>query len=686
MSATAPGSYTGKQLGHYRIGERLASGSFGEVYLAEHLLLPRRAAIKFLSSARGASLKEQQAFLQEARLLEALRHPHILPLYDAGFDQDFPPYLIAAYAAGGSLRERLHQQPDGLPLEEALQILEQVGQALEHAHSQEKPVVHRDLKPENILFDAVGCALLADFGIAVILDAAATQRLSIAGTLPYMAPEQFAGEVSPASDQYALGCLAYELLTGRKPLTVPPGGGWFAWAQRQREALPPPASHFRPELPIHIELAVLKALMKEPKQRHASVAEFLSALRTAPHDPEQYRELKACWLQRAREEAARGQVEIALQRYRIVERIDPADPLPLRESSALKQSHQKSSVAAPAIQQSPSVSALSVAPPPAQPVELKPPSVLVGSPGLSPAESPPAADREAVQRRQEEERVRLQARAQAQALKATGDQLVRQGKYREALQSYLQATARDPELPFDWRWLGDTCWQLAHFEEALTAYEQALRQNPQDSSAQSGRAATLQRLGRDAEALRAYELALEIDPSNVAAHYGRGLILLAHEAYGKALAAFERAVQLQPTFAAAHCARGDALYQLRSYRAALAAYEEALRYDPGLVDARYGQADTLLQLRREREAREAYRLALEAEERTGLGRLSLRRADALFIVERYIEALSLYEQLLQQQPDEPDLYERRGNVLKKLGREREAQAAYREADRLRGYV
>jgi serine/threonine protein kinase/cytochrome c-type biogenesis protein CcmH/NrfG len=695
MAPAAAGSYTGKQLGNYRIGERLASGSFGEVYLAEHLLLPRRAAIKFLSSARGVSVKEQQAFLQEARLLEALRHPHILPLYDAGLDRDFPPYLIAAYAAGGSLRDRLRQQPDGLPLEEALQILEQVGRALEHAHSQEKPVVHRDLKPENILFDAVGSALLADFGIAVVLDVAATQRLSIAGTLPYMAPEQFAGEVSPASDQYALGCLAYELLTGHKPLTVPPGGGWFAWAQQQREALPLPASQFRPELPIHIELAVLKALMKEPGQRHASVAEFLSALRTAPHDPEQYRELKACWLQRAREEATQGQVETALQRYRIVERIDPADPQPLRESTTLKRSYQQppavaqplpspAASAAPAMQQSSSMPAPSATPFLAQPVELKPTSALAGSAELSPAESPPAAGREVVQRRQEEERVRLQA--QARALKATGDQLARQGQYGEALRSYLQAMARDPELPFDWRWLGDTCWQLAHFEEALTAYEQALRQNPQDSYAQSGRAATLQRLGRDAEALRAYELALEADPSNVAAHYGRGLILLAHEAYGKALAAFEHVVQLQPTFAAAHCARGDALYQLRSYRAALAAYEEALRYDPGLVDARYGQADTLLQLRREREAREAYRLALEAEERTGLGRLSLRRADALFIVGRYIEALSLYEQLLQQQPDEPDLYERCGNVLKKLGREREAQAAYREADRLRGYV
>ncbi|WP_376796768.1 tetratricopeptide repeat protein [Thermogemmatispora sp.] len=677
MATTAPGSYTGQQLGNYRLGERLASGSFGEVYLAEHLLLPRRAAVKFLSGARGVSSKERQAFLQEARLLEELRHPHILPLYDAGLDQHFPPYLIAAYAAGGSLRDRLRQQPGGLPLEEALQILEQVGRALEHAHSQERPVIHRDLKPENILFDAAGTALLADFGIAVILDAAVTQRLSIAGTLPYMAPEQFEGRVSPASDQYALGCLAYELLTGHRPFAAA-GGHWLGWARQHREELPPPLSRFCPQaVPLHIELAILKALMKEPAERHASVGEFLLALRTAPHDPEQYQGFKRCWLQRAREEAARGELEAALERYRLLESLDPTDRRPQHESLALKRTRKLSSS-----------TVSSSAAPLLHPVPTSAP--LPGSPQPRPASSPVVDSAAAQAPPSEEPRLEVgpvqPALTQAQVLKATGDQLFREGHYAEALGSYLRAAAADPQLRLDWRWLGDTCWQQARFEEALAAYEQALRENPGDSYAQSGRAATLQRLGRVAEALRAYELALEADPSNVAAHYGRGLLCLAREDYGKALASLERAVQLQPTFAAAHCARGDAYYQQRAYRAALAAYEEALRCDPDLVDARYGQADALLKLRREGEAREAYRLALEAEQRAGREEPSLRRADALFVLGRYAQALSLYEQLLAREPGDADLHERRGNALKKLGREREAQMAYREADRLRGYV
>src|SRR5262249_35760883 len=152
---------------------------------------------------------------QEAQVLKKLNHPHILPIITAGVQENVA-YIVTEYASGGSLRDRIKQQAgQPLPLAEVLSVLTQIGQALSYAHQQH--VVHRDLKPANILFNAQGEALLADFGIATVLTTTETQQVDRVGTPAYMAPEQFEGMVSTKSDQYALGCVAYELLTGRKP-------------------------------------------------------------------------------------------------------------------------------------------------------------------------------------------------------------------------------------------------------------------------------------------------------------------------------------------------------------------------------------------------------------------------------------------------------------------------------------
>lgn len=139
----------GTTIGNYRITSAISRGSFGIVYKAEHLHLGRLAAIKVLHTYAN-SQHEQNQFVQEARLLEQLTHPHILRVLDFGFYRG-QPYLIAEYAAGGSLRDRL-APGSRFPVEEALHILQQVGQALQHAH--QSNVIHRDLKPENILFHA----------------------------------------------------------------------------------------------------------------------------------------------------------------------------------------------------------------------------------------------------------------------------------------------------------------------------------------------------------------------------------------------------------------------------------------------------------------------------------------------------------------------------------------------------
>ncbi len=269
-------TFIGKQLGNYRLVAELNSGSYGSVYQGKHLIFEDDpvVAIKVLHAHLGSS-QERTQFIQEAQLLKKLQHPHILPILDAGIQDGFP-YMVTAYASQGSLRDRLDQQPHApFPLDEALRILSQVSQALHFAHQQR--IVHRDLKPGNILFNRQGEALLADFGIAVVLTTAGTRQLGRGGTPAYMAPEQFEGMVSMKSDQYALGCLAYELVTGHKPFTVANGSLEVCWYQHAKVE-PVAPTQLNPGLPIHIEEAILKAMTKQRTGRHTDVAAFLSSL------------------------------------------------------------------------------------------------------------------------------------------------------------------------------------------------------------------------------------------------------------------------------------------------------------------------------------------------------------------------------------------------------------------------
>src|SRR5947209_5261440 len=262
-------------LGNYRILAEIGSGSSGKVYQGKHIILTERTvAIKLLHS-HLRSAEEYERFVEEARILERLKHPHILHIFDVVIHEGFP-YLVAEYAPHGSLRNHLNEYlPNPMPLEEALTVLTQVGRGLYYAHRHN--VIHRDLKPENILFNAQGQALLADFGIATTLSTESIIHATITGTPSYMAPEQFQGTVSKESDQYALGCVAYELLTGRAPFTA---SDIFTMGinHLMREPLPP--RQLNPQLPPHIERAILKAMAKQRSDRYADIKTFILALYT----------------------------------------------------------------------------------------------------------------------------------------------------------------------------------------------------------------------------------------------------------------------------------------------------------------------------------------------------------------------------------------------------------------------
>lgn len=262
----------GQQLRNYRLLRLLGQGGFAEVYLAEHVRLGMKAAIKILHARLEGS--EISAFQQEARTIAELKHRHIIRVLD--FDvQEGMPFLVLDYAALGSLSQK-HPKGSRLPLDLVVTYVEQIASALQYAH--ERKLIHRDVKPENVLLSEHDHLLLSDFGIATIAHSTSSMKTEAAvGTLAYMAPEQIQGKPRPASDQYALAVTVYHWLTGSLPF-----GGSSAEIIAQHLGAPPPPLRMQvPDLPVEVEQVVLTALTKDPQQRFGSVQAFANAFALA---------------------------------------------------------------------------------------------------------------------------------------------------------------------------------------------------------------------------------------------------------------------------------------------------------------------------------------------------------------------------------------------------------------------
>lgn len=261
----------GSHWGNYRLLRILGKGAFAQAYLAEHLLLKNYAAIKIL---RGSfSEQDEQGFLQEAQTLARLMHPNIIRVLDFGIERKVP-YLVMAYASGGTLRARY---PRGmrLSLDTVVSLTKQVASALQYVHN--RGVIHRDVKPEN-LFQGPEGVLLGDFGISLLKES--KKREAWAGTLPYSAPEQLREQAAYASDQYALGIMVYEWLCGVRPFD----GNGLSLAYQHQQVDPPRLQAHDPSLPTALEAVVLKALAKDPRERYVSVLSFAHALERASRE------------------------------------------------------------------------------------------------------------------------------------------------------------------------------------------------------------------------------------------------------------------------------------------------------------------------------------------------------------------------------------------------------------------
>jgi hypothetical protein len=250
----------------YQVLEMIGAGGMGEVYRARQLSLDRTVAIKFLNSLSpvkaGAGPRQR-----ESRLMAALAHPHVVAVHDCGRAGE-RDYLVMEYVRGVTLRARMELGRAWSPAE-ALPVLDAVADALTYIHAQ--GILHLDLKPENVLCDERGRVRVTDFGLAVPeVDAAALSALGAAyHTLDYCPPEQrFGLPVDARADLFALGVIAYELLTGRLP------GRVYV-----------PASRARPGLPPAVDEALRRALERDPDDRYTSVAEFRLALGRALAPP-----------------------------------------------------------------------------------------------------------------------------------------------------------------------------------------------------------------------------------------------------------------------------------------------------------------------------------------------------------------------------------------------------------------
>jgi serine/threonine protein kinase/tetratricopeptide (TPR) repeat protein len=266
---------------HYVVERELGRGGMATVYLAQDLRQGRPVAIKILRPTLMESLGTAR-FVREIRIASRLTHPNILPLHESG-EAEGLLYYVMPFVAGESLRDRMRREGQ-LPVNDAVRIAEEVANGLAYAHRED--VVHRDIKPENILLEA-GHAVIADFGLARAIHAAALDNLSSAGlalgTPAYMSPEQATGgdQVDGRSDMYSLGCVLYEMLAGEPPFTGPSAQAISA----KRLRLPPPSLHtVRPGVPTPILAAIDRALQKVPADRFQTAEEFATALtaRDAP--------------------------------------------------------------------------------------------------------------------------------------------------------------------------------------------------------------------------------------------------------------------------------------------------------------------------------------------------------------------------------------------------------------------
>ena len=275
------GRHKGFFLGKYKLLDHLGTGGMSSVYLAEHVLMKRRVAIKVLPHRRVGESSYLDRFYREAQAAAALKHPNIVMAHDFG-EEDGTYYLVMEYVEGQDLQQMVKQEGP-LPPEKAAYYIRQAALGLQHAH--EAGMVHRDVKPGNLLVDATDTVKVLDLGLARFVEEDSGEKASLTlehnetvlGTADYLAPEQCLNshQVDHRADIYSLGCTLYFLLTGRPPFNE------GTMAQRMVKHVneePPDLLELRPDLPLELVELCRRMMAKKPEERPQTMQEVAELL------------------------------------------------------------------------------------------------------------------------------------------------------------------------------------------------------------------------------------------------------------------------------------------------------------------------------------------------------------------------------------------------------------------------
>jgi len=693
----------GDRIGGRFLVHEMLQGGMGEVYLCLDLKVMAPIALKTFQQRFLTNKEVRQRFEQEAYTWVSLgRHPHIVRCFyldDAIDICDSRPFLRLEWIAGeegrsADLRSWLRRGP--LSPKQALQLAIDICRGLEYAGRKVPGLVHRDLKPDNVLVVQQGIAKITDFGLAKLIQDAQmltpsarseglghmvgvgeevlgsapfhhklTNVGGVVGTPSYMAPEQWRGEeVDARTDLYALGCILYEMLTGRPAFRA-------ATLEGLRHAhlagIPPslPELEGGTDSTASIGKLVVWCLSREVDDRPGSASILLTTLE------EVYEEAFGSRWRRLPEEEAFTMVdytnqantyhrlqcyEEALRDYGKAIELDPNDSRVYTNRGNTYQSLQRYEEALRDCDRA---------------IELDPHDPKVyNNRGII---------NDALKRHEEalrdlDKAVKLDA-SFTQAYYNRGVSYKMLQRFKDALGDFGTAIALEPGFVLAYIARGNTLDSLQRYEEAIRDFDRAVELDPNSANAYFARGVACHRLGRYAEALNDFGESLEIKPNDADAYAYRGATLATIQRYVEALSDFNKVIDLLPYDSMAHYNRGGIYYRLQCYEEALRDYDRAIELEPGHRDSYRDRANTFLRLRRYEEARRDYDRAIELGPNTSPD-VHYNRGNVLILLQCYEEALRDYDQAIKIDPGYANAYHNRANAYRILDRYEEALRDY----------